>query len=206
VETPAEIADELGIPAHTEEWLADDTSNPGVAAHAHGGRARVVVVVDRAVRTPESPQGQTATVYVDGKRRYRWDVSTGRTKMEVARSGKRYLTKTPVGFFRPTRLHRLWRSRVWEAEMRWAIFFVDGVAFHAAAPSQLREIGRRASGGCVRLRPANARTLFQLVASSATGRPVPHVDRDGTELPTVSRRGWDTLVIVEDSSVPARHG
>lgn len=101
-----------------------------------------------------SLSSQEMTVYVDGVARYGWAVST-------ARRGYR----TPVGSFRPTRMHKMWYSKKYDnAPMPNSIFFVGGYAVHGTP--HVRALGRPASHGCVRLHPDNARTLYSLVKSS----------------------------------------
>lgn len=95
---------------------------------------------------------QQMTVYVDGRPRYDWDVST-------ARKGYR----TPVGTYRPTRMHKMWHSRKYDmAPMPNSVFFHGGYAIHGTP--HVRALGRPASHGCIRLAPANARTLYQLIS------------------------------------------
>lgn len=101
-----------------------------------------------------SLSAQEMTVYVDGIPRYAWAVST-------ARAGYR----TPVGSYRPTRMHKMWYSKKYDnAPMPNSIFFHGGYAVHGTP--HLRALGRPASHGCVRLHPENARTLFSLVKGS----------------------------------------
>ncbi|WP_248304509.1 L,D-transpeptidase [Breoghania sp. L-A4] len=94
---------------------------------------------------------QTMQVSLDGRVAYRWRVST-------ARRGYR----TPTGRFRPVRLARMWYSTIYDyAPMPYSIFFYHGYAIHGT--TELRNLGRPASHGCVRLHPDHARTLFELV-------------------------------------------
>jgi len=94
---------------------------------------------------------QTMTVYEDGVPAYSWAVST-------ARRGYR----TPVGTYRPTRLHKMWYSKKYEnSPMPHSIFFRGGYAIHGTY--YVKSLGRPASHGCIRLHPANARTLYELV-------------------------------------------
>jgi len=94
---------------------------------------------------------QRMAVYTNGRLHYHWPVSTGR---------RRY--STPLGTFRPTRLERDWYSRKYNwSPMPHSIFFYGGVAIHGTYHTHL--LGRRASRGCVRLAPRNARRLFNLV-------------------------------------------
>jgi lipoprotein-anchoring transpeptidase ErfK/SrfK len=100
---------------------------------------------------------QTMTVYEDGIPAYSWAVST-------ARRGYR----TPVGTYRPTRLHKMWYSKKYEnAPMPHSIFFRGGYAIHGTY--YVKSLGRPASHGCIRLHPDNARTLYDLVRAYGSG-------------------------------------
>lgn len=104
-----------------------------------------------------SLSAQEMRVYVNGVPRYNWAVST-------ARRGYR----TPVGSFRPTRMHRMWYSKKYDnAPMPNSIFFLGGYAVHGT--SYIRSLGRPASHGCIRLHPDNARMLYSLVKESGMG-------------------------------------
>ncbi len=119
------------------------------AAFAAPAQAQVSISVDKSA--------QTMTVMVDGAVRHVWPVSTGR-------AGHR----TPVGSWRPTRMHREYYSRKYDnAPMPHAIFFSGGYAIHGTY--ETGKLGRPASRGCVRLSPGNARTLFALVQSEGRG-------------------------------------
>ena len=94
---------------------------------------------------------QRMHVYVNGALRHSWPVST-------ARRGYR----TPRGSYRPTRMHRMWRSRKYHmSRMPYSVFFRGGYAIHGT--SATRRLGRPASHGCIRLRTSNARRLFKLI-------------------------------------------
>ncbi len=94
---------------------------------------------------------QTMRVYVDGNLRHSWKVSTGRRGYS-----------TPTGQWRPKYLKRMHYSRKYNnSPMPYSIFYKGGYAIHGT--NVLRRLGRRASHGCTRLHPANAKTLFSLV-------------------------------------------
>ena len=94
---------------------------------------------------------QRLHLYVGGKKRATWRVST-------ARRGYR----TPIGRFRPTRLHRHYYSRKYNnSPMPHSVFFVGGYAIHGT--TYIKQLGRPASHGCVRLHPRNAAKLFGLI-------------------------------------------
>jgi lipoprotein-anchoring transpeptidase ErfK/SrfK len=94
---------------------------------------------------------QRMKVYVDGRHTATWPVST-------ARRGYR----TPIGTFRPGRMHVRYFSRKYDnAPMPHSVFFYGGYAIHGT--TAIKSLGRPASHGCVRLHPDNARRLFSLI-------------------------------------------
>lgn len=109
---------------------------------------------------------------------YDWPVSTGREKKEKTPSGRKTFTHTPEGSFKldPKRFHKLWKSRAWNADMPWTMFFdlmenggISGLAVHAAGKGKISQLGRRASGGCIRLAPENAQFLFKKIQTEHAG-------------------------------------
>ncbi len=104
-------------------------------------RADIVVRVDKS--------SQRMDVTVDGVHRYTWPVSTG-------------VGGTPSGNFRPQSLDRYHRSaRYHNAPMPYSIFYSGNYAIHGTP--HIRQLGGRASKGCIRLHPSNAAILFSLV-------------------------------------------
>ncbi len=90
-------------------------------------------------------------VSIDGVPTYGWVVSTARPGYQ-----------TPTGDFRPIRLERMWHSTLYDnAPMPDSIFFDRGYAIHGT--TEVRGLGKPVSHGCVRLDPADAQILFQLV-------------------------------------------
>ncbi len=105
--------------------------------------SRVVAKIDLS--------SQRMHVYVNGIRKHVWKVST-------ARRGYR----TPLGSYRPKWLAKMhYSSKYNNSPMPHSIFFKGGYAVHGT--NYVRKLGRRASHGCVRLHPSNARRLFGLV-------------------------------------------
>ena len=125
-------------------WLAIARVAVWILTLASGASASAVLVkIDLSA--------QTMRVNVDGRPHYSWPVST-------ARPGYR----TPTGTFHPIRLERTWYSIRYDgAPMPHSIFFHGGYAIHGT--TEIRNLGRPASHGCVRLHPDNARRLFDLV-------------------------------------------
>ena len=121
-----------------------------LAASGPGARADVQITVDKA--------SQRMEVAVDGRPRYVWPVSTGLGGYD-----------TPAGAYRPFRMERAHLSREWDdAPMPYAVFFTgQGHAIHGT--NHVRNLGRAASHGCVRLSVRNAATLFTLVKAQGMG-------------------------------------
>jgi L,D-transpeptidase catalytic domain len=132
----------------------------GAIALAPAASAEVFIAVDKTA--------QRMSVSVDGVERYSWPVSTGTAGYA-----------TPTGAFTPVRLAREHYSREWDnAPMPHSIFFTpDGHAIHGS-PATGR-LGMPASHGCVRLSPAHASTLFDLV--QATGPDRTRIEVTGVE-------------------------
>ncbi|MBO6756748.1 MAG: L,D-transpeptidase [Roseibium sp.] len=94
---------------------------------------------------------QRMQVFVNGMVRHSWPVST-------ARRGYR----TPIGTFRPGRMHERYFSRKYHGSpMPHSIFFYHGYAIHGT--DAIKTLGQPASHGCVRLHPDNAKRLFYLI-------------------------------------------
>ena len=134
------------------------------AAHAAEAATPLSMLVAAVAPAPpdERPAGplvyaridisdQTMTVYVTDQVAYTFKVSTAR---------RGYIT--PAGFYKAEWLSPRHRSRKYDnAPMPWAVFFHGGYAVHGT--TDIRNLGRPASHGCVRLHPDNAKTFFSLV-------------------------------------------
>ena len=82
---------------------------------------------------------------------YKWRVSTAR---------RGYVT--PVGSYQPQFLEKMHYSRRYHnSPMPHSIFFKGNFAIHGT--NSIRRLGRRASHGCVRLHPKNAKKLYSLI-------------------------------------------
>lgn len=107
--------------------------------------ANILISVDKST--------QQMSVSVDGVPRYRFTVSTGRAGYG-----------TPNGTYHPQRLAASWFSKLYyNSPMPHSIFFHSGYAIHGSY--DINRLGGPASHGCIRLHPANAATLFDLVKS-----------------------------------------
>lgn len=73
---------------------------------------------------------------------------------------------TPSGTFLIDSIEKMHYSRKYNnAPMPFTMFFNQGIAIHAASPSGFKNLGRKASHGCVRVHPINAKILFDFVNS-----------------------------------------
>jgi hypothetical protein len=95
---------------------------------------------------------QQVTVFVDGVETYQWPVSTGKRGYA-----------TPSGTYTALSMNEVWYSKEWDnAPMPHAIFFMkDGHAIHGSY--EVKNLGKPASHGCVRISPQDATILFALV-------------------------------------------
>lgn len=161
------------------------------------GSHRQVIVVNKA---KSGPDAQTLRVYLNGRIKPLVEnkiisktvngkrvvevipeskefvkISTGREGNETAKSGRKYVSTTPKGFFRPQRVYTMYYSNTWKADMPNAIFMCPtfqkecGIAIHATTESHYAELGTRASGGCVRTRQEISKQLREIVMDSGRG-------------------------------------
>ncbi len=101
---------------------------------------------------------QRMKVYQNGRLKYTWKVSTGRSGF-----------RTPLGTYKPTRMYkRYFSKKYYNSPMPHSIFFRGGYAIHGT--DAIKRLGRVASHGCVRLHPANAAKLFSMVNRSGRKR------------------------------------
>lgn len=138
----------------------------GLAVWADRAQAEIEIRVDKAE--------QRMAVTVNGLFMHSWAVSTG------LGGGPR------TGLYRPQRMERKWFSRKYNmAPMPYSIFFHEGYAIHGTI--HVKNLGRRASKGCVRLHPANAAILFNLVKHHGMGNTRIVVESGIAQAPRRSR-------------------
>ncbi|MDK9697828.1 MAG: L,D-transpeptidase [Siculibacillus sp.] len=96
---------------------------------------------------------QRMVVVIDGIKTGEYVVSTGKRGY-----------RTPVGDFKPTRMHKKYYSKKYHnSPMPNSIFFNGGIAVHGTY--EVARLGKPASHGCVRMHPRDAAALFGLVQS-----------------------------------------
>lgn len=156
---------------------------------------------------------------------HHWSVSTGREEPMTAPSGRTLGTNTPQGIFKldRDRFYEDYNSREWQAPMPYAMFFdwqvdgrTSGLAIHGTDEEGQKSLGQRASHGCIRLAPDNARVLFELIQNNYRGRvPEFRVDADSGTMSTTGAlardedgkvrmtSGYKVLVFIEDYGGPS---
>lgn len=154
-----------------------------------------------------------------------WPVSTGLEETIPSPSGAMLDTDTPQGVFKLDRgrFYEDYTSRQWKSPMPFAMFFdwktegrTSGLAIHGTDEEGVKNLGERASHGCIRLAPENAQTLFELIQTKYRGLvPVFQVNPDNGTMSTTGAlvrdesgkvkmtRGYKVLVFIEDYAGPS---
>jgi lipoprotein-anchoring transpeptidase ErfK/SrfK len=171
---PANAPAATAVPRGTSDAMQTVAVPPGAPAETTAAAPRADPTVDPGadpVNTslatyvvPEAPppqllaqvdlSDQTMTVYLDDQVKYVFRVSTGRMGFG-----------TPTGEWNAQWLSRFHRSKKYHyAPMPWSVFFHGGYAVHGT--TEVRNLGRPASHGCVHLHPDNAKIFYQLVQTA----------------------------------------
>ncbi|MFZ4404780.1 MAG: L,D-transpeptidase [Pseudobdellovibrionaceae bacterium] len=168
----------------------------------------VVIYINKANRGPYS---QNILVFENRRLIFRDKVSTGRENLEHppgkdanGNSLPSYYSSTPTGFFTPTWLSKDHQSNQWDSHMPYAIFFKDGFAMHQSYSDGA--LGRRGSGGCVRMSSKLSPQLFDLVEKYGQ-KQIPQFSEEGFLKSNGSGAalwrsalGYKVLIIVEDNA------
>ena len=94
---------------------------------------------------------QRMYVFVDGKRKYSWAVSTGKRGW-----------RTKAGYYTPFAQRKKFYSSKWRMSLPYLTMIgQDGTAIHGTY--QTSKLGRPASHGCIRLNIGNAKKFYNLV-------------------------------------------
>jgi hypothetical protein len=135
--------------------------------------AAILITVDKSA--------QQMTVEMNGLHLYTWPVSTGKAGYD-----------TPSGAFKTFRMEEDHFSREWDdAPMPHSVFFTkQGHAIHGSF--DVKNLGKPASHGCVRLAPQNAKLLFDLVKQDGVFNTLVvlkgEIPGGGGDAPVASRR------------------
>jgi hypothetical protein len=143
-------------------------------------QADVVIIVNRAPK--DSVEGaQTLRAYHYGVLVKEVSISTGK-----------WGHATPVGYFRPIytnhmRIYKDYFSGAYSGSpMKWAVFFNGGIALHSTTKSQYKNLGKRASAGCIRMTMEDAKEINELIRSTGSQNYVmrrwQHAKHQGSEM------------------------
>jgi lipoprotein-anchoring transpeptidase ErfK/SrfK len=159
VNDPSIVAAPAALPAAAPATVATDTK-----AAAVGSGEPLPQADQPAPVVPPKPKPETTlTITIDLTRQRLVVAEHGKTVGTWPISSGREGFRSPTGTFRPMWMSKMWYSRKYDnAPMPHAIFFSGGVALHATQATGM--LGRPASHGCIRQSPANAATLYKLVA------------------------------------------
>lgn len=202
--TPAQLAEELGFTP--EETLNLDTLSEGFAEMVAAPEmpleqqlklGKLVIIVDRSPQMTRATS-QTMHVYYNGLEvPYPAGLNGAPRSFIKVSTGMEGFT-TPMGYFRPIngRIYENYISQKYNAPMPYAVFFFMGVALHATGTSQYKNLGTRASHGCVRLTLPDSKWINGLVRSTWVANPgVPALSRGGM-LSNGVQPGYDTAIIL----------
>lgn len=98
-----------------------------------------------------SLQKQRMQVYVDGRRKHTWVISTGKRGW-----------RTKPGNYWPFKMQQRFYSKRWRMSLPYLVWIgQDGTAIHGTTYAS--RLGRPASHGCIRLSISNAAKFYRLV-------------------------------------------
>lgn len=119
---------------------------------------------------------QTATLYVDGKMTGEFKVSSG--KNQVNKQGKIIAKRETPNFSKhpENRIYDKYSSSKYPGgdynglgNMPYAVFIKGGFAVHGTPKGNWSKLGKKASHGCVRMHPDNAKIFNRLVRAHSVG-------------------------------------
>jgi lipoprotein-anchoring transpeptidase ErfK/SrfK len=204
--TPVEL-----VPFHNMKNVVSNNINAAGIARAIQSNRLVIAVNKKA----SGAGSQTLKMYENGKEILETKISTGTEIRVTSKSGKSYITTTPLGFFRPASVYRDYHSYTWDAPMPNAVFFIGGIAIHATGQSNYKFLGSRASGGCVRTTLADSKVIREKVMETGRGQDfrivnegrgrnrvvsntvkVDGIARFSGEMTNSKVDSWDTVIVV----------
>jgi len=105
---------------------------------------------------------QRMRVFVDGKKKYTWRVSTGKPGY-----------KTKLGTFTPYNMVPFFYSKKWKMKLPHTVWVNGSTAIHGTYLTS--HLGHVASHGCIRLSPAHAAKFYALVKQNGLWFTTIHV-------------------------------
>jgi lipoprotein-anchoring transpeptidase ErfK/SrfK len=108
-------------------------------------------------------QTQCMSLYLDGRLQYEFPVSTGIRKRETPR-----MEMHPQGPLLLKHTSRKFPGGNYQGmgNMPYAVFVKGGYAIHGTTMGNYRKLGQRASHGCIRLHPLDAKIFFETVQAA----------------------------------------
>jgi len=95
---------------------------------------------------------QQMQVYINGRRKYVWRVSTGKKGW-----------RTPQGTYQPYELRRKYFEKRWNMSLPYLVMISYGAGIGIHGTYQTGNLGRPVSHGCIRLSIGNAAKFYSLV-------------------------------------------
>lgn len=145
------------------------------------------------------PQTQTVRIYQRGQLIRVAQISTGRgsfqkrgRKPHCEQPFESYHTYTEQGYYTFQDLKKEYKSKSYDADMPNAMFYHvgRGLALHEVSlDAKIATLGAPASGGCTRMDPSTAATLFEAVQSTENST-IPVIDIEGN--PVLNAQGQMT--------------
>jgi lipoprotein-anchoring transpeptidase ErfK/SrfK len=175
---------------------------------------RYLILVNKA---NQGPSAQTLKIFEYGKLIITEKISTGRDAFE--KKGEHHSkadswTVTPTGYYTPSWLSIDHRSSAYGGrfsrilggtKMPFAIFFNGGIALHEAPKGTESMLGKKASGGCVRLPNSLASDLFSRVQETEgaknprfTVEGLPMKDEQNQQVYS-AKPGFSALIVVQNT-------
>ena len=214
-----EMALEMGMtPIEAVEKVKKGSGAPNVQRLIQENK--VVILVNKKA---SGPGAQTLKMYEEGVLTFETKVSTGTETPVTATSGRRYVRTTPVGHFRPVNIYTMYFSNTWKTDMPNAVFLVGGIAIHATPRDAAHQgmLGKRASGGCVRVKLEDSVKIRETVMNTGNGAgegqfrtvteshrrwrvtdtnrvTVPAIQRSNGARTGAMMKSWDTVIVVHD--------
>lgn len=158
------------------------------------------------------PDVQTVRIYRNGQLIRKTKISTGRgsfqlrgRKAHCEQPVESYHTYTEPGYFNFQELIKDYKSKSYDADMPNAMFYNmgRGLALHAALAVKIPYLGTPHSGGCTRMDPDTAESLYEAILATENST-IPVIDILGN--PVLDARGQltykrsETMIYAEGTS------
>jgi lipoprotein-anchoring transpeptidase ErfK/SrfK len=168
-ETPVQIERDMqdAADAARDSDLGDDQNDARIKFDPSKAAGKIIIRVHKSTDTAKKPEylevfKQKSADADDLEPQKLFDKGTSnRALVSTAGryNGKQFVT--PIGSFNLDSMEVMHHSSAYNnAPMPWSQFFNGGIALHGATPDEFKLLGHKASHGCVRIHPDNAKLLF----------------------------------------------